>query len=55
MLLVVDSNPTRGNEIFNILIFHSGVEFNTQHTIPPEFGEKWGKNVLALGSFYLDW
>ena len=45
------SIPTRGNEIFNI--FNS-----TQHTKPPEFGEKWGTKLIIkiylMGTEYLN-
>lgn len=49
---VVGSIYTRGNEIFQIFIFGSGVvakrglNFATQHAIPVEFGRKWRAECL---------
>ena len=54
MRLVVGSIPTRGNQIFKFIISfcaltsrHSTVLSSaTQHAIPSEFSEKWGKECL---------
>ena len=50
MRLVVDSNPTRGNENLNLFVLVSrqkaALSSVIQHIMPPEFDGKWETECL---------